>query len=65
LKHPPRRTRDVMPKTYNRLDNSVLIFLLKNFNAIPMDIEDDALVTIPAVNLHLRAGKNGRDRARL
>jgi type I restriction enzyme M protein len=34
--------RDVLPKTYNRLDNSVLISLLKNFNAIPMDIEGDA-----------------------
>jgi type I restriction enzyme M protein len=34
--------RDVLPKTYNRLDNSVLVSLLKNFNAIPMDIEGDA-----------------------
>jgi type I restriction enzyme M protein len=34
--------KDVLPKTYNRLDNSVLISLLKNFNRIPMDIEGDA-----------------------
>ncbi len=34
--------RDVLPKTYNRLDNAVLISLLKNFNLIPMDIEGDA-----------------------
>src|SRR6266853_598678 len=34
--------RDVLPKNYNRLDNSVLNNLLKNFNSIPMDIEGDA-----------------------
>ncbi len=34
--------KDVLPKTYNRLENSVLITLLKTFNAIPMDIEGDA-----------------------
>jgi type I restriction enzyme M protein len=34
--------KDVLPKTYNRLDNSVLITLLKAFNAIPMDVEGDA-----------------------
>jgi type I restriction enzyme M protein len=34
--------RDVLPKTYNLLDNTVLISLLKNFNAIPMEIEGDA-----------------------
>src|SRR4030066_403903 len=33
--------KDVLPKTYNRLDNSVLISLLKKFNSIPMDIEGD------------------------
>jgi len=33
--------KDVLPKTYNRLDNRVLIALLKNFNSIPMDIEGD------------------------
>ena len=34
--------RDVLPKTYNRLDNSMLVTLLKNFNSIPVDIEGDA-----------------------
>ncbi len=34
--------KDVLPKTYNRLDNRVLFALLKNFNLIPMDIEGDA-----------------------
>ena len=31
--------RDVLPKTYNRLDNRTLFALLKNFNSVPMDIE--------------------------
>ena len=34
--------RDVLPKTYNRLDSSVLISLLKNLNSIPLAIEGDA-----------------------
>jgi type I restriction enzyme M protein len=34
--------KDVLPKTYNQLDNKVLLSLLKNFNLIPMDIEGDA-----------------------
>jgi type I restriction enzyme M protein len=34
--------RDVLPKTYNRLDNDTLFALLKSFAAIPMDIEGDA-----------------------
>jgi type I restriction enzyme M protein len=34
--------KDILPKTYNRLDNRVLFTLLKSFNAIPMDIEGDA-----------------------
>ena len=34
--------RDVLPKTYNRLDNRTLFALLKNFNSVPMDIEGDA-----------------------
>ena len=33
---------DVLPKTYDRLDNQVLFNLLKNFNSIPMNIEGDA-----------------------
>lgn len=33
--------RDVLPKTYNRLDNDTLIALIKNFSEIPMDAEGD------------------------
>jgi type I restriction-modification system DNA methylase subunit len=33
--------KDVLPKTYNRLDNATLVALLKNFSEIPMDIEGD------------------------
>jgi type I restriction enzyme M protein len=34
--------KDVLPKTYNRLDNPVLVELLKLMASIPMDIEGDA-----------------------
>jgi type I restriction enzyme M protein len=34
--------KDVLPKTYNRLDNRTLVALLKDFNSVPMDIEGDA-----------------------
>ena len=34
--------KDVLPKTYNRMDNSVLVTLLKTFNSIPINIEGDA-----------------------
>jgi len=34
--------KDVLPKTYNALDKSLLISLLKNFSLIPMTIEGDA-----------------------
>jgi len=33
--------RDVLPKTYTRLNNDTLIALLKTFSEIPMDIEGD------------------------
>ncbi len=33
--------KDVLPKTYNRLENDVLVTLLKIFSSIPMDIEGD------------------------
>jgi type I restriction enzyme M protein len=33
--------RDVLPKTYNRLENRTLSSLLKTFNSIPMDVEGD------------------------
>jgi type I restriction enzyme M protein len=32
--------KDVLPKTYNRLNNDTLVALLKNFSEIPMDLED-------------------------
>jgi type I restriction enzyme M protein len=34
--------KDVLPKTYNRLENPALSELLKLLNSIPMDIEGDA-----------------------
>src|SRR3989441_5234057 len=34
--------KDVLPKTYNGLDKSLLVSLLKNFSSIPMTIEGDA-----------------------
>jgi len=34
--------KDVLPKTYNRLENATLIELLKLIASIPMDIEGDA-----------------------
>ena len=34
--------RDILPRTYNHLDNSPLVELLKTFNSVPMDIEGDA-----------------------
>jgi type I restriction enzyme M protein len=33
--------KDVLPKTYNRLENDTLISLLKTFASIPMDVEGD------------------------
>ncbi len=33
--------RDVLPKTYNRLDNATLVSLLRTFNAIPLDVPGD------------------------
>jgi type I restriction enzyme M protein len=34
--------KEVLPKTYNRLDKPILVSLLKNFSSIPMEIEGDA-----------------------
>ncbi len=34
--------RDILPKTYNRLENDLLVTLLKNLNSVPTDIESDA-----------------------
>lgn len=33
--------KEVLPKTYNRLENDTLISLLKTFASIPMDVEGD------------------------
>ncbi|MBI5375518.1 MAG: SAM-dependent DNA methyltransferase [Candidatus Schekmanbacteria bacterium] len=33
--------KDVLPKTYNRLENDVLVALLKQFSSIAMDMEGD------------------------
>jgi len=33
--------REVLPKTYNKIDKPILVSLLKNFSSIPMDIEGD------------------------
>src|SRR5215210_5671241 len=34
--------KDVLPKTYGRIENSTLVALLKTFSSVPMDIEGDA-----------------------
>ena len=34
--------KDVLPKTYNRFENTLLKELLKTLNSVPMDIEGDA-----------------------
>src|SRR5580698_7211411 len=34
--------KDVLPKTYNSIDKTLLVSLLKNFAAVPMTIEGDA-----------------------
>ena len=34
--------KGVLPTTYNRLENSMLVTLLKSFNGVPTDIEGDA-----------------------
>lgn len=34
--------KDVLPKTYNRLNKDILVALLKNFSQIPSDLEGDA-----------------------
>ena len=52
--------KDVLPKTYNCLDNSVLISLLKNFNSIPMDIEGDAFGKIYEYFLGMFAMSEGQ-----
>jgi type I restriction enzyme M protein len=34
--------QEILPKSYNRFENRILVELLKTFNSIPMDIEGDA-----------------------
>ncbi len=34
--------KDILPRTYNRLDKALLVSLLKSFAAVPMDVEGDA-----------------------
>ncbi len=52
--------KDVLPKTYNRLENDTLVTLLKNFNSIPMDIEGDAFGKIYEYFLGNFAMKEGQ-----
>src|SRR3989454_10562376 len=52
--------KDILPKTYNRLENDTLVTLLKNFNSIPMDIEGDAFGKIYEYFLGNFAMKEGQ-----
>ncbi|MHC4322476.1 MAG: type I restriction-modification system subunit M, partial [Planctomycetota bacterium] len=52
--------RDVLPKTYNHLDNPTLIELLKTMSSIPMDIEGDAFGKIYEYFLGKFAMKEGQ-----
>ncbi|SRR6266851_81669 len=52
--------KDVLPKTYNRLENDTLVTLLKSFNSIPMDIEGDAFGKIYEYFLGNFAMKEGQ-----
>ncbi len=45
--------KDVLPKTYNRLENATLVELLKLMGSIPMDIEGDAFGKIKEYQLCL------------
>ena len=52
--------KEVLPKTYNRLDNSTLVTLLKNFHAIQMDLEGDVFGKIYEYFLAQFASSEGR-----
>jgi type I restriction enzyme M protein len=52
--------KDVLPKTYNRLDNSTLIELIRTLGSIPMDIEGDAFWKIYEYFLGKFAIKEGQ-----
>jgi type I restriction enzyme M protein len=51
--------KDVLPKTYNRLDNPTLVELLKLMASIPMDMEGDAFGKIYEYFLGKFAMKEG------
>ena len=54
--------KDILPKTYNRLDTPTLIELLKTLNSIPMDIEGDAFGKIYEYflgNFTMKEGQKG------
>jgi type I restriction enzyme M protein len=48
--------KDVLPRTHNRLDKELLVSLLKNFAAVPMDIEGDAFGKISSADGPLEVG---------
>ena len=50
----------VLPKTYNRLSDDVLVNLLKHFNGVPVDIEGDAFGRIYEYFLAQFAMEEGR-----
>jgi type I restriction enzyme M protein len=52
--------KDVLPKTYNRLDNSTLIELFRTLGSVPMDIEGDAFGKIYEYFLGKFAIKEGQ-----
>jgi type I restriction enzyme M protein len=52
--------RDILPKTYKRLDNATLIELLRILGSIPMDIEGDAFGKIYEYFLGNFAMKEGQ-----
>jgi type I restriction enzyme M protein len=54
--------KDILPKTYNRLDTPTLIELLKTLNSIPMDIEGDTFGKIYEYflgNFTMKEGQKG------
>jgi len=52
--------RDVLPKTYNRLENATVVELLRIMGSIPMDIEGDAFGKIYEYFLGKFAMKEGQ-----
>jgi type I restriction enzyme M protein len=52
--------KDVLPKNYNRLDNSSLVELIRIFSSIPMDIEGDTFGRIYEYFLGNFAMKEGQ-----